>query len=231
MSRTGKTMPSKAEVAEFWYEYGRRVIKAGKYHRLPFFVIRLTDSLIEPTCWGCQQAIAEHDEDFDKTRGANGFRAHEAYKIYNRISRLYRCHIIPSSLGGSDKPNNIVLMCADCHREAPDTVNPRHFFTWLKNRPQAFIDQEASIIKSAYTSLGVTPDHLNKCILEIRRRKDEKAFLEYAISHSSSHFDRRNGSCTKYTSYFANLLDWCRSSYGVRPTELRKLQLYLPEGW
>ena len=47
-------------------------------------------------------------------------------------SVLYRCHIIPDSLGGKDDPTNLVLMCNRCHREAPNINDKDFFWDWLK---------------------------------------------------------------------------------------------------
>lgn len=37
---------------------------------------------------------------------------------------LQRCHIIPRSLGGTEEPSNLVLLCAQCHSEAPNVNDP-----------------------------------------------------------------------------------------------------------
>jgi len=46
---------------------------------------------------------------------------------------LERCHIIPHSLGGEDTPSNYVLLCKDCHAEAPNTTNPKDMWDFLKS--------------------------------------------------------------------------------------------------
>ena len=43
-----------------------------------------------------------------------------------------KCHIIPKSLGGSDKPENIVALCAMCHDEAPNVTDPNAMWEWIK---------------------------------------------------------------------------------------------------
>lgn len=48
--------------------------------------------------------------------------------------RCERCHIIPRSLGGSDEPDNLVLLCHQCHQENPNTEDPQLFWEWLKSR-------------------------------------------------------------------------------------------------
>ncbi|WP_186763171.1 HNH endonuclease [Lentzea tibetensis] len=47
-------------------------------------------------------------------------------------ARLEKCHIIPDSLGGTATPDNFVLLCGRCHREAPNHANPRYMWVWLR---------------------------------------------------------------------------------------------------
>lgn len=46
--------------------------------------------------------------------------------------QLQRCHIIPRSLGGGDSPSNLVLLCAQCHAEAPNVADPEFMWVWLR---------------------------------------------------------------------------------------------------
>jgi HNH endonuclease len=45
---------------------------------------------------------------------------------------LHRCHIVPQSLGGPDDPSNLVLLCAQCHAEAPNVADATFMWTWLR---------------------------------------------------------------------------------------------------
>ena len=45
---------------------------------------------------------------------------------------LQRAHIIPDSLGGKDTPDNIVLLCDRCHKEAPNVTDPEIMWDWIK---------------------------------------------------------------------------------------------------
>jgi hypothetical protein len=47
-------------------------------------------------------------------------------------STLQRCHIVPASRGGTKEPSNLVLLCARCHREAPNISDPRFMWIWLR---------------------------------------------------------------------------------------------------
>ena len=48
---------------------------------------------------------------------------------------VQRCHIIPHSQGGGDEPSNLLLLCRDCHNDAPNVSNAtaEDFFNWMKN--------------------------------------------------------------------------------------------------
>jgi hypothetical protein len=50
-----------------------------------------------------------------------------------KISKPQRAHIIPHSLGGVDKPYNYVLLCGDCHKDAPDVIDKDAMWDWIKN--------------------------------------------------------------------------------------------------
>ncbi|MGT2757313.1 HNH endonuclease [Streptococcus ovuberis] len=49
-----------------------------------------------------------------------------------RKTKLERCHIIPHSRGGTDRPSNFVLLCKRCHLENPNVVDPEIMWDWLK---------------------------------------------------------------------------------------------------
>ena len=46
---------------------------------------------------------------------------------------LERCHIIPHSLNGIDEPNNYVLLCNQCHKQAPNNNNKNYMWEWIKS--------------------------------------------------------------------------------------------------
>lgn len=51
---------------------------------------------------------------------------------FDKRKYLQRCHIIPHALGGKDVPENYVLLCGDCHEEAPNVNNSTAMWDWLK---------------------------------------------------------------------------------------------------
>jgi len=53
--------------------------------------------------------------------------------------RRERSHLIPRQFEDEyklspdvDDPCNIILLCSECHREAPDTLNPKDTFDWIR---------------------------------------------------------------------------------------------------
>ena len=58
--------------------------------------------------------------------------AHERCWRCGYRSNLERCHIVPDSLGGLDSPENFVLLCRRCHREAPNVKDRSFMWRWLR---------------------------------------------------------------------------------------------------
>lgn len=53
---------------------------------------------------------------------------------------LERCHIIPSSLGGPDTADNLVLLCRRCHIENPNVNDPKIMWDWIRAYGTPFYD-------------------------------------------------------------------------------------------
>ncbi len=65
----------------------------------------------------------------------------EAEKLCWRCAQerlLQRCHIIPRALGGSEEPSNLVLLCGQCHAEAPNVADPEFMWVWLRAHAASF---------------------------------------------------------------------------------------------
>jgi hypothetical protein len=60
------------------------------------------------------------------------------YRKSKKTASLERCHIIPRSLKGKDIPSNFVLLCKECHKEAPNTTNPNDMWDWIKSNYMPF---------------------------------------------------------------------------------------------
>jgi hypothetical protein len=101
----------------------------------------------------------------------------------HETSRLQKCHIVPSSLGGSDSASNFVPLCSLCHDESPDVNDPLEMLQWMKQQ------------QNPLSGLGLGRYwHLNDLLLElfndVAKKFDQELFqecLEKAYSQASFH--------------------------------------------
>lgn len=101
----------------------------------------------EPCCWACGKYAVKDDELESFNRDPSVTRDNYFKKLYSLPilkSRLNRCHIKPNALGGEDSPENLFLMCEECHALSPDTTNRAAFFRWVYDRNQQYIDGRMS---------------------------------------------------------------------------------------
>ena len=89
----------------------------------------------EIECWACGRTLSPSKEADLQKRCSMGddfnyeklWNAKEVQSFYNR------CHIVPAALGGPDAPENLFLLCPQCHVISPDTVNYSAFIRWVFN--------------------------------------------------------------------------------------------------
>ncbi len=77
-------------------------------------------NMCQPSCFACgwwKEGWAEKKEPWE-------------------ASRLQRCHLAPASLGGRATVENLVLLCAECHRAAPDHVSGEWMIRWVQDREE-----------------------------------------------------------------------------------------------
>lgn len=86
-----------------------------------------------PCCWACGEPVNRKDifswDKYDKS-------VEELWKDKKVNATLQRAHIIAKQFGGPDDPNNLFLLCPDCHYESPDTKNKAVFFRWVYRKKQ-----------------------------------------------------------------------------------------------
>lgn len=105
--------PSKWVIAQYWAastELDREVFA-------PYL------SIDDPCCFACG---------WFSERWKNGCSTKKAWER----ARLERAHVIPAGLGGSNKPDNIILLCTPCHEESPDWFDPWEMAIWISKRPE-----------------------------------------------------------------------------------------------
>lgn len=96
---------SKAKIAEYWQK------------NCPYDEIELNVDIADMPfhCWNCgDDCRSGKSNDISKTR-------------------LQRCHIIPNSEGGNDTPENYMLLCKQCHIDAPDSTYKNAMWEWVKS--------------------------------------------------------------------------------------------------
>jgi hypothetical protein len=94
-------MPSVAAIVQYWQSQKAQIAVDWK---------KAADY-----CWRCGKQLIRGTA--ERNSEDNAFR--------------HRAHIIPRSLGGSDEPSNIIILCRHCHVLAPDVVDPQFMWNWL----------------------------------------------------------------------------------------------------
>lgn len=90
---------------------------------------------------------------------------------------LQKCHIVAKQFGGNMTHENIVLLCRDCHDEAPDVTDGREMWRWIKEtRPMFYGTLKAERAMEIAASRGVDLSKFNA-----------KRFAEIADEHVGVH--------------------------------------------
>ncbi|MEU5525413.1 HNH endonuclease signature motif containing protein [Micromonospora chersina] len=67
-------------------------------------------------------------------------------------SRLQRAHLTPHALGGTNHPSNYLMLCKQCHDEAPDWRDPSMMIQWAKTR-ESFMHRLQVDVLAAWKAL------------------------------------------------------------------------------
>jgi hypothetical protein len=180
-------MPDAAQILTYWR---------------PWLLARGFDDMDCPRCWRCDRPA--------RVEGRG--RGHTEAELWSNARGLERCHIVPRALGGSDAPDNIVLLCGSCHAVAPDVRERELFMLWLSSETprwyealfreaeeaiRAFVPEE-QIEKFATWFLAQTPADLGRYCADV-----------------GIHFDQHRGPTIKVASFVAVLWQEFRSPWGV----------------
>ena len=60
------------------------------------------------------------------------------WRCGKKTSHLEKCHIIAEQFGGKKTPDNLVILCNSCHKEAPDFNQTDKMWNWIKNTSTTF---------------------------------------------------------------------------------------------
>lgn len=88
-----------------------------------------------------------------------------------------RCHIVPSSLGGSDDVSNIIPLCAECHDEMPNVADPAVVWQWIKNDRATLYD--LFWVERARNASGLTPEQWRRFSLKKFQRAYKKCGVHF----------------------------------------------------
>lgn len=120
-------MVSCYKIYEFWN--GKGITEKGDISDL--HGIPVVKEPHRPSCFACGRPVYPKDvlswDKYDKS-------VKDLWTNKKVNSRLQRCHILAKQFGGTDEPENLFLMCEDCHAESPDTTNREAFFRWVYRR-------------------------------------------------------------------------------------------------
>ena len=142
-------LPSKAEIFDHWKD------------KLGAFGILIDWN--EPSCWACG---FHYGTKYDIRRPNAAWS--KILKGWNAIP-LQRCHITPRSLGGTNEPDNLFLMCRECHDLAPNTDIREIFFDWV--RAQISWIREGRKLEAAFEAFHVSD--VEKYELSVVMRSEE----------------------------------------------------------
>lgn len=172
------SVPSKGEIFIHWQEWlDKNMFDWG-----------------EPSCWACGKWCGEkyNVQSPDETN----FKA-----LWNKVP-LQRCHIIPKSLGGSDDPENLFLMCTECHDLAPDTTSREVFLLWAsKQNYSKRLDEKIK--------LGIEHFDLQDDIKSIMKFIHTKEYQEWFDENTSLHrLQNGRGGKLSFSTYFAAMYEY-----------------------
>jgi hypothetical protein len=137
----------------------------------------------------------------------------ENHPWYKNVGVIERCHIVPKSLGGSNDPLNLVLLCSQCHKKSPDTNLPEIMFDWFESEhdkrnmraektTEAFVEHFPTLAKPGNV------DKSMRVVIAINKVRQSEGFSNYFIKNSSAHF----GVAEKLSSEFGLLKNYIKEN-------------------
>jgi hypothetical protein len=120
----------------------------------------------EPCCWACGEFWWGRYDPSAKSR------TDDLGRIWEAAEPLERCHIVPRSLGGSDDPENLFLLCLDCHDRAPNTTSREGFLQWVESQRGAWFNRRAKEIMSELEPFGLNDPHETEGLLDSPELRD-----------------------------------------------------------
>lgn len=94
-----------------------------------------------------------------------------------------RCHMTPKSIGGSDEPDNFLLMCSQCHEESPD-VDKSVMLAWLKREHSEMHGDRffRKALRDAFYDCGINKESLEDCSATVENIRNSTKSMSGKIS-------------------------------------------------
>ena len=122
-------MPSCYHIYDYWKDKG--ILENGEISDVHGLAVVQNEHL--PSCWACGMPVNRRDIlSWDKY----DHDPKELWSAKKVNSKLQRCHILAKQFGGEAVPENLFLLCEDCHAASPDTKNRAAFFRWVYRKRQ-----------------------------------------------------------------------------------------------
>ncbi len=173
--KTSQVMPSKEKILATWW--GPLDIEDRKDRLAGFTHEKLRLPCDTDRCWACG-CLENYEE------------------MYPGVGKIERCHIVPKSMGGSNDPFNLFLMCSRCHRRSPDTNDPNIMFAWMEQQYDDKIlsakELEKNLLQYFPEINGDDKKKNGNNLLRLTECIYTKEFSEYYINNSSYHFGIKN---------------------------------------
>jgi hypothetical protein len=189
-------IPSRSEIVRWWYSYLMQESKSREWDELlksyPSKMVGM--DIGEPDCWTCggyNSKFSDIQEYLDRNNISEEKYEKDPdkylWKMWNEAS-LDRHHIIPKSRGGSNDPENFVLLCDSCHQKAPHTTDVDYFWEWARGREKQKADQYLNAAKEAAQLAGFNFEKDTDVILEtfLALKNQERRLHGELISDMSS---------------------------------------------
>lgn len=135
----------------------------------------------EPSCWACGDGF-EGVFDVDSVDATERDCA-----VAWDDAPLDRAHILAHDLGGSDKPDNFVLMCFECHESSPNVRDKEMFFTWLMGKRRSAHTGRSERMRQALQVMGVSAERFYATISCIKAAGWKGELIKWSAENSTNH--------------------------------------------
>lgn len=203
-------MPSRARVLDSWREW----LEENEIDPL------------EPQCWCCFRPVRKPTS-FKRLAKIDNPSWRKIRSAWNDCKGLHRCHIVSETLGGTDEPENIFMMCKKCHDSAPDTTSKEMFLRWVYVQEPHFAQEFAenwNQFNKTLRDFGVDSD---EDIVELGKLVRSKKFKAWALKNIVTHFGAY-GLTLKVSTMVAALLEYQKQLNRQNTKRNDQEQLRLP---